>query len=94
MNEEDCKDIGPIGICGVGATWIKPKYDFIFVGSDNKQKITGNSEALVLSIGDVEVLSFHADGKVFVRGEQVDSNPEVYKVFVEWMATMGLRIQK
>ena len=32
-----------------------------------------------------EVLRFDPDGKVFIRGEQVDSNHIVYEIFREWL---------
>ncbi len=35
-----------------------------------------------------EALRFESDGDVFIRGEKVDSNVEVYEQFKSWLAEM------
>jgi len=41
--------------------------------------------ATSLDIGGVEVLRFEDGGKIFVRGEEVDNNKEVYRAFQQWL---------
>lgn len=36
-----------------------------------------------------EVLRFETDGRVFVRGEQVDDNLEIYAAFLRWGISAG-----
>lgn len=38
-----------------------------------------------------EMMRFEADGRIFVRGEQVDDNKEVYKAFREWLESVNKR---
>ena len=37
--------------------------------------------------GGDEVMRFEPEGKVFVRGEEVDDNQEVYLAFRRWLET-------
>jgi hypothetical protein len=37
----------------------------------------------------IEMMKFCPDGKVYVRGEQVDDNQEIYKTFLTWMRAAG-----
>ena len=36
--------------------------------------------------GGVDVMVFKHNGDIFVRGEKVDNNQEVYREFKEWLA--------
>lgn len=50
---------------------------------------------LILSTaGPKEVLRFEANGDVYVRGEKVDSNKEIYEAFKAWLVECGALGQK
>lgn len=52
---------------------------------------TGLNDNLSLWVGDKEMMRFEPDGRIFVRGEQVDDNKAVYEEFLRWLqrATKG-----
>jgi hypothetical protein len=50
----------------------------------------GHDEAevsIILAVGGHEVMAFRPSGEIFVRGEKVDSNRQVYEAFREWLAS-------
>ena len=47
-------------------------------------EVEGN---LVFLSGNLEVLKFCPNGKVYVRGELVDRNQEIYAEFKRWLAS-------
>lgn len=40
---------------------------------------------LLMSSGE-EMVRFDPDGKIYIRGEEVDSNRRVYEAFLSWMS--------
>lgn len=48
-------------------------------------RITDGKEHIIFAHGDEEFIRFEPNGDVFVRGEKVDSNVEVYAKFCEWL---------
>jgi NTP pyrophosphatase (non-canonical NTP hydrolase) len=48
-------------------------------------RITDGKEHIIFAQGDEEFIRFEADGSIFIRGEKVDSNVEVYTKFCEWL---------
>ena len=52
-----------------------------------EQRPPGKPGDIIFRLGDTtEVMRFNGDGTVFVRGEQVDSNREVYMAFRWWLS--------
>jgi len=49
-----------------------------------------SSENIVFHIDDEEILRFEPQGRVFVRGQQVDDNREIYAAFLHWGVKSGL----
>lgn len=41
--------------------------------------------SLMFNVGGESVLKFQPDGKVFVRGEEVDDNKVIYAQLCEWL---------
>jgi len=41
--------------------------------------------SLTFYVNAIEMMRFQADGKIFVRGQQVDDNQMIYAQFREWL---------
>ena len=44
-------------------------------------------QRIAFCVGATEVMSFEANGDIFVRGEKVDSNQAVYEEFLAWLSS-------
>lgn len=44
------------------------------------------SKDIIFTADGNEMMRFESDGKVYIRGELVDDNLEVYKAFAEWFS--------
>jgi hypothetical protein len=51
---------------------------------DGEHLNTAPEHYMCFSVGDIKFLEIYSDGRVLIRGQQVDDNVEIYKAFLEW----------
>jgi len=49
----------------------------------------GEASGIILYVDDEEHIKFTVGGKIYVRGELVDDNVEVYQAFKNWLGRTG-----